>query len=61
MKKYRTTTVLRPTANHPAFLPPNHVAAITAIAKKNQKGLPKGTCRTRDNNNAIDTSAVAKT
>jgi hypothetical protein len=59
MKKYKTASVLKPTATQPGPLPPNHVLAITATGKKNQKGFPNGTCRTSDKNNAVDTRAIA--
>ena len=61
MKKYSTARVLRPTASQPGPLPPNQVVAITAIAKKNQKGLPNGTCSASDNSSATATSAIANT
>ena len=40
-------------------VPPYQVAVITATGKKNQKGFPKGTSRTIDNNSATDTNAIA--
>ena len=59
MKKYKAARQLRPTATQPGPLPQNHVLTMTAMAKKNQKGFPKGACSARDSHNAIDTSAMA--
>lgn len=58
MKKYRTTTVLRPTETQPGPRPPSHVDTMTAIAKKNQNGFPNLSCKANDKANAIADNAM---
>jgi hypothetical protein len=59
MKKYRTAVVLRPTETQPGPRPPSHVETMTAIAKKNQKGFPNRSCKTRDKPSAVAVNAIA--